>query len=108
MWPLDLFSRGDEKEVKRLLELGAEVNVQDNAGWTPLVSSSRCGPGYVRSAKRPSPQHEAAAEGFTVIVSLLLAAGANPDARGMDNSTPLHDAAGHGHLEVVKVARNGW
>lgn len=49
-------------------------------------------------------QHEAGAEGFTSIVSMLLAAGANPDVRGMDNSTPLHDAASHGHLEVVKVS----
>ena len=33
----------DLKGVKKLLELGANVNVQDNDLWTPLHVATACG-----------------------------------------------------------------
>ena len=32
--------QGDYEKAKELLKQGAPTNVKDNAGWTPLVSSS--------------------------------------------------------------------
>lgn len=32
------FFQGDVEEVRKLLALGVDPNLKDNAGWTPLVS----------------------------------------------------------------------
>lgn len=53
-----------------------------SAGWTPL--------------------HEACSHGWHNIAVILIQAGANVNARGLDDDTPLHDAANNGHLKIVK------
>lgn len=53
------------------------------AGWTPL--------------------HEACNHGSTEVARQLLKAGANVNVQGLDNDTPLHDAAGNGHVKVSSL-----
>lgn len=67
-----VLAQGDAARVKALLSGGANPNVRDNAGWTPL--------------------HEASSQGAVEVVRLLLAAGASVNAAGPDGVTPLHDA----------------
>jgi len=70
--------------VRELLEKGASVNVQCNAGWTPL--------------------HKACLKGYTDIVRLLCQHGARTDIGSTDeHDTPLHDACSNGHQDVILV-----
>lgn len=55
------------------------------------------------SPARLSVLHHASARGDLSIVELLLAAGATPDKRAHDGSTPLLHAAAGGHLEIVQT-----
>ncbi len=50
-----------------------------------------------------TPLHEAANYGYPEVVGVLVRAGANVNARGMDGDTPLHDAAINGHKEVGRL-----
>jgi RNA polymerase sigma factor (sigma-70 family) len=50
-----------------------------------------------------TPLHEAAAHGRTAIADLLLAYGANVDARRRDGATPLHEAVLSHHSEMVEL-----
>lgn len=60
--------KGDLEEVKKLLEAGADINIVDAKGWTPL--------------------HDAVIQGHTAIVKLLIAAGANVNAQDNEERTP--------------------
>lgn len=78
--------RGDYDAVQELLsdENAIEINVADNAGWTPL--------------------HEASFNGQAAIVEILLKAGAIVDpVGGFDFMTPLHMAIQRGNADVVKT-----
>lgn len=66
--------------VKRLLEAGAQVN---QSGWTPLLY--------------------AAYEGRADFVALLLAKGADVNARAPNQATPLMLAARNGHIDAVRL-----
>ena len=63
-----------------LLERGADPNVAQAGGWTPL--------------------HQAAAQGKREVVDLLLAHGASPRAVSDDNRTPAQMAEVKGHQEI--------
>lgn len=69
--------------AKLLLAHGAEVNVAQHGGWSPL--------------------HEAAAHGQNEIVKLLLEYGANPQAVSDDGKTPVDMAQQNGHKSTVKL-----
>lgn len=79
---------GDEAEVRRCLELGADVNTKNRLGWNAM--------------------HRACMSGSTACVELLLPKDessradllARPDGAG---NMPLHIAAASGHAEVVNV-----
>ncbi len=77
--------KGKLEEAKRLLEEGAEVNDQDNAGNSAL--------------------HDAALNGHTKIVELLLQHNAHINLRSGPEvlDTPLIDAAANGHISTVKM-----
>ena len=50
--------------------------------------------------------HEACNRGHYKIVRVLLKAGADVHAKGLEDDTPLHDAASNGHLKVRKTSRS--
>ncbi len=66
-----------------LLDRGADPNLKQAGGWTPL--------------------HQAAAHGRTEIVKLLLAHGASTDAKSDDKRTPAEMAELKGHAEVLAL-----
>ena len=63
--------------------MGAEINVKDNHGMTPL--------------------HWAARKGHTTIVEYLLTKGAEINVKDNDGWTPLHFAAYRGRKDVVAL-----
>ena len=73
--------------AKALLEAGAEPNVKQHGGWTPL--------------------HSAAAHGHLGLVQLLLANGADPQPRSDDGATPEMMAEKAGHTPVFRLLQ-GW
>ena len=50
-----------------------------------------------------TPLHEASNHGRTSVARELLRAGADSNAQGLDDNSPLHDAAVNGHAEVRSV-----
>lgn len=58
-----------------------ELNNCVVSGWTPL--------------------HEACNHGWLGVAKRLLQSGAEVNARGLDDDTPLHDAAINGHAKVT-------
>ena len=75
--------RGDQEEVKRLLQGGADPNGKDRFSGSALEG--------------------AADGGFTEIVRLLIRKGADVNSRGKLGGTPLILAAAKGHLAVVRL-----
>jgi hypothetical protein len=71
--------------VRELIESGADVNWQDEQGWTPL--------------------NWAAGKGNLDVVKLLVSRGADVFKVGRDQRTPYLIALAAGHVEVVKFLR---
>ena len=69
--------------LKTLLSYGAEVNVSQQEGWTPL--------------------HQAAAHGSRSMVRLLLQYGADSSAKNKDGKTARDIARDPGHIEVERL-----
>lgn len=82
LWKVALKEKGNVVAVRKALSQGADVNVR-KGGWTLLMSVSR--------------------EGSLEIAQILLADGADPNAKGFGGETALTIAAEHGHAEIVKV-----
>jgi len=89
---------GQVEVAKRLLAKGADVNVRNEKGGSPL--------------------HAAACKGQPEMIEFLIAKGAKVNARANNGQTPLHKAAnggdhkgnkpGSGHLAAAKVLlKNG-
>lgn len=72
---------GDIRRIRALLAQGADVNVRNAYGWTPL--------------------HVAAAGGDVSIVAMLLQHGADVHARSHIGATPLDNAAMRGGKRAV-------
>jgi ankyrin repeat protein len=80
--------------IRVLLERGADPNYGDHTGFPSLIAALAC----VRSAPG-SPARADAHE----ILELLLAAGADPNQRGVNDYTPLHWAAGEGDERALRL-----
>ena len=82
---------GDLQMVQVLLEHKADVDAQDDSGYTPLNNLSR-----ERGGRRQISQ-------LHKVARLLLEHGADVNARSHNLSTPLHMAVEKGRVEVVRV-----
>jgi ankyrin repeat protein len=76
---------GDVATIKELIESGADLNQQDESGWTPL--------------------NWAAGKGAIELVELLIEKGADVFKVGRDRRTPYMIALAAGHAEVVRLLR---
>jgi ankyrin repeat protein len=73
--------------IRRLLELGADPNYQDHAGFPSIIAALSCG-------ERPD---------MCDIVELLLAHGADIQQRGFNDYTPLHYAVAQQDMRAVEL-----
>ena len=84
---LDAMRKGNTEILKLLLEGGADPNVADDYGWTPLH--------FVARALRQKY--------MAAVAELLLDYGANPNKADQIGRTPLHYAVLYRAKEVVQV-----
>ncbi len=95
-------SLGNWTAAELLLAAGADVNARSSGGFRQRHGEERHGPAeiqfnrpmgpaiYTETMDGETPLHWAAAYGNRATVALLLAAGADADARGPQDATPLH------------------
>jgi ankyrin repeat protein len=85
--PVDLPGKDQVKAIKRLIKSGADINLQDNNGCTPL--------------------HFAAQEHSVSVVKVLLEAGAKVDLVDQYGNSPLFTAVMHsgGKGEIIELLR---
>ena len=80
--------------IRTLLEIGADANPADHAGFPPLIAALSCSRAHQGSpARRDVPE----------ILKLLLAFKSDPNQRGINDYTPLHMAVGERNLEAVAL-----
>jgi len=80
--------------IRILLEIGADPNPADHAGFPPLIAALSCTHPHPGSPGRPDTLE---------IVKLLLAFGADPNQRGINDYTPLHMAVSERHLPAIEA-----
>ena len=106
---------GKRECVLELLEAGAELNVKDPQGWTPLfwcaysgrnklleVLIKRGADVNVRDDHGRTPLHIAAEQGHLGAVATLVGSGSVVMAKEAGGSSPLHLAAQKGNLAVCE------
>lgn len=80
--------------IRTLLEIGADPNPADHAGFPPLIAALSCSRPQPGSPGRPD---------VLAILDLLLAFKADPNQRGINDCTPLHMAVGERNLAAVEL-----
>ena len=107
--------------VKRLLENGAQVDLQKRDGWSALMIASETGHGEVvklllENGAQVNLQKEdgvsalmiASENGYGEVVRILLENGAQVDLQNQDGVSALMLASRNGHVKVVKnLTENG-
>jgi uncharacterized protein len=84
--------------IRTLLEIGADPNPADHAGFPPLLAALSCSLPRQGAPGRPD---------VTGIVSLLLSFAADPNQRGINDYTPLHMAVSERNLSAVALLLDG-
>jgi uncharacterized protein len=80
--------------IRTLLEIGADSNPADHAGFPPLIAALSCSRPRSGSPGRPDVPE---------ILTLLLAFKSDPNQRGIDDYTPLHMAVGEQNLRAIEI-----
>jgi ankyrin repeat protein len=80
--------------IRTLLEIGADPNPTNHAGFPPLMASLSC--------SRSQPGSAARSDVINIIL-LLLSFGADPNQRGINDYKPLHMAVSERNQIAVKV-----
>jgi ankyrin repeat protein len=80
--------------IRALLEIGAEPNPGSHAGFPPIIAALSCSRSQPGSPARPDVPE---------ILRLLLAFGADPNQRGINDYTPLHMAVAERNSEAVRL-----
>jgi ankyrin repeat protein len=109
----------NEKLVRRLIELGVELDMaSDGGGVTPLHMLVRCGgdesvaklllnaganPNHVAGYNGFTPLHSAAKSGYVELAALLLSAGADANALDELDRSPLWHAASNWNDAIVRM-----
>jgi ankyrin repeat protein len=107
---------GNREAMTAFIVSGAEIDTQDERGWTPLMISSFNGNQeiarllierganiHIEDTSGYSPIHWAAFNGFTEIVKMLITKHANVNAQSKHGWTALLQAATRGHLNTCAV-----
>jgi ankyrin repeat protein len=80
--------------IQTLLEIGADPNPEDHAGFPPLIAALSCSRSHPGSPGRAD---------VADIVKLLLSFGADPNQRGINDYTPLHMAVSERNAPAVAL-----
>ena len=80
--------------IRTLLEIGADPNPADHAGFPPLIAALSC--------SRPRPGAPGRPD-VLEILKLLLAFKSDPYQRGINDYTPLHMAVSENNLRAVEI-----
>jgi hypothetical protein len=107
---------GNREVMTAFIVSGAEIDTQDERGWSPLMISSfngnqenarmLIGHGaniHIEDKSGYSPIHWAAFNGYTEIVKMLITKHANVNAQSKHGWTALLQAATRGHLSTCAV-----
>jgi ankyrin repeat protein len=100
-----------------LIAKGADVNVKNKDGSTPLHEASfwwgkidvvevliaKGAAVNVKTNDRHTPLHWASLKGHIDVVKLLIAKGADVNVKNKDGTTPLHKASEYNRIKVVKL-----
>ncbi|MFN0299006.1 MAG: ankyrin repeat domain-containing protein [Burkholderiales bacterium] len=80
--------------IRTLLLQGADAKGHDHDGFPPLIAALSC----ARSHAGAPARHD-----VSEIIRLLLAFGADPHQRGLNDYTALHMAVAQGHLDAIRI-----
>lgn len=80
--------------IRTLLEIGADPNPADHAGFPPLIAALSCSRSQLGFPGRPD---------VLGIIKLLLSFGADPNQRGVNDYTPLHMAVSERNLPAIAL-----
>lgn len=107
---------GDVQGIKKAIDDGASINVQDDEGFTPLNRAAKLSYYHlvyyftelgadvnIPNNEKITPLHYGVEYNNVKIVKLLLANEANIDARDAIQECPLHWAGWTGNYEVAKL-----
>src|SRR6266550_9154644 len=84
--------------LRTLLEIGANPNPADHAGFPPLIAALSCSRPQPGSSGRPD---------VVDIIELLLSFRADPNQRGLNDYTPLHMAVSVRNLPAIELLLKG-